>query len=311
MEGDLFDLGELEENNFPKEDIGLSFDFPSESNLIPKVGSYLGLDISEGSTGICLYENGEKIRANISLTTPENDTFREVKARRELKTYLSELIEGKQLDLIIIEDAFQGVNPKTTRLLYALNTAIDEMILDGICTCEKFKRVSNKEWKGWLFKIDSEGKFKGLNDKIRIQECLNILGVTEEGEGFQDRLDACGILLGYFLCQSEILEKEAKKKKKRVSFEDVDFDYQPDEDLALEYVRKERSCINKIIIQDKRVTKTKILDYLSENPDCVHITNDLVLIGNLGMQLDLPCLQEGGYFSFWVKTKKLKKYVKE
>lgn len=284
------------------------FENPTENNLIPRVGLYLGLDISETSTGVCLYENGEKVSANIYLETPADIDFREVRLRRELKKDLSELIVGKSFNLIIIEDAFQGVNPSTTRLLYALNTAIDELILDGVCKCEKFLRVSNKTWKSWLFTIDSEGIFKGLKDKIKIEKCLELLGVHDSGEGYQDRLDSCGMLLGYFLCKDKIKEKS---NKKRVAFEDIDFDYQEDIDLAVMNIKAEVGGISIGFVDEPSWSKKKMVDYLTENPSKVLVTKDLVRLGFFADKLGLPYFEDGAYFAFWVKPKKLKKYVKE
>lgn len=286
----------------------LAFENPTENNLIPKVGLFLGLDISDTSTGVCLYENGEKTSANISLETPENVEFREVRLRRELKQDLSTLIAGKSFDLIIIEDAFQGVNPTTTRLLYALNTAIDELILDSVCNCKKFLRVSNKTWKSWLYTIDFEGKFKGLKDKLRIQKCLELLGVYDEGEGYQDRLDSCGMLLGYFLCKDRVKEK---KTNKRVSFEDIDFDYQEDIDLAIYRLKSEVGSVSVHYVDEPSWSKKKMSDYLTENPNFVMVTKEIIRLGFLADKLELPYLDNGGYFAFWVKPKKLKKYVND
>lgn len=297
---------EVEENIIETPE--LDYEKPSEDNLIPRDGFFLGLDISETSTGVCLYENGEKVSANIYLETPATVDFREVRLRRELKKDLSQLVEGKSFNLIIIEDAFQGINPSTTRLLYALNTAIDELILDGVCSCEKFLRVSNKTWKSWLFTIDSEGIFKGLKDKVKIEKCLEILGVHDEGEGYQDRLDSCGMLLGYFLCKDSIKEKVTKK---RVSFEDIDYDYQEDIDLAVMNIKSEVGGISIGFVDEPSWSKKKMVDYLTENPNQVLVTKDLIRLGFFADKLGLPYFEEGAYFAFWIKPKKLKKYVKE
>lgn len=302
---DLYDL-ESKEVTIEQEEIKI--ERVSENNLVPREGLYLGLDISKTSTGVCLYENGEKLSANIFLETPENAEFVEVKRRRELKKDLATLIEGKTFDLIMIEDAFQGINPVTTRMLYALNTAIDELILDEVCICKKFLRVSNKTWKSWLFTVDSESRFKGLNDKIRIQKCLELLDVHDKGEGFQDRLDSCGMLLGYFMCKDSIKEESTNK---RVSFEDIDFDYQEDIDLAVLRAKSDREGISASFVEEPSWSKKKMIDYLTENPNLVMVTKDIVRLGFFADKLDLPYLEDGGYFAFWVKPKRLKKYIKE
>lgn len=305
------EIGVVEEIPVVEEDVSVSYEICSERSLIPKAGLFLGLDISERSSGVCIYEDGEKVSANISLITPDDVDYSEVKLRRELKENLRELIKGKQFDLIVVEDAFQGINPKTTRKLYALNTAIDEMILDGECGCKEFKRVSNQTWKSWLYQIDSEGKYKLVNDKLRIQKCLEMLGVYDEGEGYQDRLDSCGMLLGYFLCKDSIKEKEKQKSKKRVEFQDVCVNYEEDIDLAVLPAKDYNEDIETVLVNEKRWSKSKILNYLTENPKVVYVTEYMERLGNLASMLELPYLEDGGYFAFWVKGNKVKKYLKE
>ena len=283
----------------------------SESSLVPKVGSYLGLDISDLSSGITIYRDSKKTSANIELEeVGKDDCHYEVKMRRLLKTYLRELFLGESFELILIEDAYQGVNPETTRLLYALNTAIDELILDGEVFVKKFKRTSNKVWKSWLYKVDKNNDFKGMKDKPRIVACLRLLGVYEEGEGFQDRLDSCGMLLGYFLNESDILKKEVEDKKKKVAFTDIEFDYQEDEDLVVIGAGYGVKAIERRYVElNGSWSKQKMIDILSEDPSTVVISKGLVKLGNLGAVLGLPIIRDGGYFAFWVAEKKLKKYL--
>lgn len=280
----------------------------SEFSLVPSVGFYLGLDISEASSGVCLYKNGEKILANIALETSENEDFYEVKLRRELKGYLLEFIEGVELDLALIEDAYQGINPITTRKLYALNTAIDELILDGLVKCKKFLRVANGTWKSWLFTIDTENMFCGLKDKVRIQKCLELLGVHEEGKGFQDRLDATGMLLGYFL---EGYKSDGKKKCKSFSIGDVCFSHKADIDFISEEVREER-CEDEVNIELidlglRKLSRELILSYLQDDPKPVYVFDKEVVLGAFGSKLGICTDVDEGYLGFWLKRSKYKK----
>ena len=300
----------LEEDLFlSEEEVSKNYEILTESSLIPTVGSYLGLDISESSSGICLYRDGKKLQANISLETKDTEEFYEVKLRRELKQYLSEFINGQDMDLVIIEDAYQGMNPNTTRKLYALNTAIDELILDGDFKCKKFLRVSNKTWKSWLFRVDAEGCFKGLNDKERIRRCLELLGVHEEGEGYQDRLDSCGLLLGYFFAG----EPEKKEKQKvSMTFSDLCFEYQEDEDFISQAVRSERQVedllIKRVDVGQKSWTKQLIMSLIKDSPEYVVITSQPIKLGNLGVSLGINSIfGNKGFFGFWVKRSKFKK----
>lgn len=281
----------------------------SEKSVVPKEGQFLGLDISETSTGVCIYENGVKHTSNFSLNLCEDSQHQEVLLRRDLKSKLSKLIWNTHFDLIIIEDVFQGVNPTTTRLLYALNTAIDEMILDGELTCSKFMRVSNQTWKSWLFKIDTMGMTKGLNDKLKIETCLSMLEVTEVGKGYQDRLDATGMLLGYFICKDDVKKKEEKESKKRVVFDDIEFCFESEkEDVLFQMGAADVEEYEEVTV--KRWSKSKMLDYLTDNPNYAYMSSDYIVLGKLGDELNLPMIEGGGILGFWVKRKKLKKYIK-
>lgn len=275
---------------------------------ISKNGSYLGLDISELSTGVCIYRNGIRKTYNFSVNHDENSCFGEVLLRRSLKENLRGLILGSSFDVVIIEDVFQGINPLTTRKLYALNTAIDEMILDEEITCTKFLRVSNQTWKSWLFKLDVDGCTKGMNDKLKIETCLSMLGIREEGSGFQDRLDATGMLVGYLMNPEEAERSLNQKKKKRVNISDVIVAYSSEQyDIFEEMSNYEVSRYKEV--SEKRWSKTKILDYLTENPEIAYITKDYVLLGNLASEFDLPFVSDGGILGFWIKPNKVSKYV--
>lgn len=184
----------------------------SYSDLLPKEGYHLGLDISKSSTGITLVSNGSYESWNYSLKDFSKEDLPEIKTRRYLKEELQRRFTGMHFTTILVEDAFEGDNPYVTRLLYSLNTVIDELILDGEITCETFKRINNQTWKSWLWGIEpSIGK--GLADKYRINACMNNLKVHFEGEGFQDKYDSFGMLLGYFykyLTDYENLDKIVK-----------------------------------------------------------------------------------------------------
>ena len=284
----------------------LIIDTITYDNITPKNGVYLSLDVSKNSTGVTLIENGERVVGNIVLEEQVGD-HKEVLYRRALKRDLLQLVEGKDFDLIIIEDAYVGENPDTVRLLFALNTAIDEMILDGICTCKKFLRVSNKLWKSWLSVVDSTHAYKGLNDKEKIRNYLEILGITDDREGYQDRLDSMGMLAGYFLKGSK--EEKPVVKKKKVNINDIEASY--DVDTGYLFYDKDDIDTDKIVfIDNKRVSKSKVIELLTNNPETIFITAEKVKLGNLGEDLGLDILEDGGYFAFWIKPKKLKKYLK-
>lgn len=309
--GFLSEIGDSSSKVTSVEKVGVLAQTKDEFSIIPPLGVFLGLDISECSSGVCLYENGKKFLWNIFLVSTEGDYY-EVRLRRELKDCLREVVEGKEFDIIVIEDAFQGVNPMVTRKLYAINTAIDELVLDGICKCKYFLRVNNQVWKSWLFKLDEEGIYKGLDDKKRIQKCLEMVGIYEDdSDGYQDRLDATGLLVSFFLNEGRAKRYKLVKGTRKVSFSDVDFSYEEAEELCLFAAGYGQREIKSLIIDDKTVNKKMIVEYLSMDPDIVFITSRKLSLGIFGDTLGLQAIRGGGHFAFWVKPKRLKKYLKE
>lgn len=285
-----------------------TFEIPHITNIIPKEGLFLGLDISKNSSGITLVENGERLTANSRLEDIQG-VHKEVLLRRALKEDLKQLVEGRVFDVIVIEDAFVGENAETVRLLFALNTAIDELILDGVCSAKEFVRVPNQMWKSWLCKtLDTQGITKGLNDKEKIRICLEMIGVTETGEGYQDRLDSTGLLVAYFLKGSEEVKKGKLDKKRKVRLSDVNCSY--DIDSSYLFYGIDDVDRDKIVFLDyRKIGKARVIELLTESPDSVFVTSEPVLLGNLGVELGLDIIEGGGYFAFWIKPNRLKKYL--
>lgn len=284
----------------------------SEDSVVPKQGNYLGLDISVNSTGICLYRDGIKTTANVALNYQTGDPHAEVLLRRQLKTDLLELIKGLSFEAIVIEDVFEGVNPDTTRKLYALNTAIDELILDEQIECKHFIRVPNTLWKSWLSSVDANGVYKGFNDKQKIQGYLKLLGIDEGNDkGFQDRLDATGMLLGYLIGKDTNKGNLPKAKSIRVKFDDIMFAYELDTDLIVMQAAYESEEANVVFIRDKKITKKAIIDYISSDVGTVFITAEPVRLGLLAETLNIELLNTKGYFGFWLSNKMKVKYLKK
>ena len=289
------------------------------ADIIPQEGVFLGLDISKDSTGICLIEDGVKTTANIILTSEQLEiqksdkrNFEEVLLRRQLKKDLSEMIRDKHFDLIIIEDVFAGDNPKVVRLLYSLNTAIDELILDGVCDCKDFIRINNGEWKKWLWSgIDPMQQYKGYNVKLRIRQCLTDIEIDEGNEhGSQDRLDATGMLIGYFLWRGEELNKELEKKSRsKITWSHIDIAYELDESFIFDDNPWLRELEIKYIDM-QRITKKAILDRIRMKPECMYILlEEKVKLGFVGKELGLKAISTGGCFAFWLKKSARRRFL--
>ena len=266
-------------------------------------GVYLGLDISKDSAGIAIFNNGEKHGYNAKLKSDKTRHHDEVLMRRELKNDILEACgDIRNYNTVVIEDVFVGDNPAVARLLFALNTAIDELILDGLISCDKFLRVNNQQWKSWLYSVDVFGESTGLKDKLKIDKCLSLLGIEDSGAGYQDRLDAMGMVLGYLLVGDEVaFEKYVKK----VSFSDIVFDYQEDPELILMQAPDD---IPHRYLPVKKAKKSDIINIISEHVGEIIISSDTLSLGAFGAKLGLPII-DNGYLGFWVSPKKLKKYL--
>lgn len=309
---DFLDFCDNTVEDVNSQEISKDFKVLSEENIIPRKGNFLGLDISQNSSGICLYKDGVKSLYNSAVNYDFGNPFAEVIMRNELKSDLKEIIGDTELDLVVIEDVFEGSNSEVVRKLYALNTAIDELIVDGEVKCKEFVRVQNVTWKKWLSIVDTNNEFKGLNDKEKIQRYLKIIGIEDSGEGFQDRLDATGLIVGYFLngTTSEEIIKEKKIKKLNVSINDVSCDYAEDMDLATLGATYSRENSVLTLIYDRSLSKKKILDYLSNDIHSIFVTAEPIRLGFLADIFELPILENGGYFCFWLPENAINKYEK-
>ncbi|MEC2463742.1 hypothetical protein P9X10_02345 [Bacillus cereus] len=198
-----------------------------DSILRSTMDSGLGLDISKSSTGIALYEDGVLKTYQCTLDFDSDSPFHYYLMTKALEDDLRSLIQGKHFDIIGIEDTIQGENYDTVRKLILLNTVIDKIIVEGNVTCNYFRRIGNTTWKKWLRTL-KPGK-KILKDKIEVESILDHLGFplvdiyrneknsVREKEGYQDQLDATGVLIGVGLeRQNNNLTGKNKKKPSKL-----------------------------------------------------------------------------------------------
>lgn len=250
--------------------------------------SFLSLDVSLSSTGITYLKHGDVEAGNISLSDVEENDFYEAVLRRELKNRILEKVgRGTYFDVIIVEDVFVGTNPKTARVLYALNSAIDELILDREIECSDFVRWQNGTWKKYLWMYDVEGDTKYIKDKLRIEQVLFNLGITDFGEGYQDRLDSVGMVLAY------LMRNACERKEKPVKLSDLMFVYG-----GLDKVISDVSALgvgNDEIVywNEEIITESKLLDFMNKNKGFVVVTSRPVKLGILGERLKLGYVKDG------------------
>ena len=275
------------------EDNGIrSYESITYRDLLPKEGYHLGLGLSKNSTGITVISDGDFESHNFTLReVPKEERFRELLYRRQLYNYLKESFEGCHFKTVVVEDVHAGIDPVTTRLLYSINTVIDELIYDGYIGCDNFIRANNKSWKSWLWSIEPQVG-KGLDDKGRIEALLRYLGVSDQGKGYQDRLDSLGMLIGYFF-KNEV-QKEDLNLLTKVRWSDVYYGVVDD----LEDIKNLPSPYNQLPVVEvnsgtKELTKDYIKYLVASNKDSIVAIKSAKSLTLACMLLGIPPCSRG------------------
>lgn len=270
--------------------------------VIPPKGRYLGLDISKSSTGIALVEDGEISTANLNLHVDFENPHHEALMRRQLRSGLLDTLSDteKHFTSVIIEDVYASEFANTVRMLFALNTVIDDLILDGLITTDEFYRIQNGVWKRWLALSDPSGWTSSYNDKTRIRMLLEGLDYFDEGpkRGLQDRLDAFGMLVGFFL-QGLLGEEDLTAltdKRSIVPLSNINFEYASN----LEDLKVLPSWQGTVTEYDARVSQMGVRKAVTIAPTgTLFVTKKRVNLGNLGTKVGLDVLPFGGFLAFW------------
>lgn len=180
-------------------------------DVLGNVSSCLSLDISVRSTGWIIWENGKLTYGTESLQT-ESLTDRRV----EFRAFLEKLIGQRHFDFISVEDVIGGVNFRTNRELFQLNTIVDDMMEYKVIPISSIERENNSQWKRFL-RVLSQDKtgIKGSQDKEEIVFILNSLGFKENVK--QDIYDALGLALGVIANKVlKIVDKEHEAKQHKL-----------------------------------------------------------------------------------------------
>lgn len=270
-------------------------------DVLPKTGKHLALDVSTTNTGIALWDNGELTWWNSVIETDKQSLHGEALMRRELRSDLESLFSGHHFDTILIEDVFIGINPTGVRYLFALNTVIDDLILDEVITVGDFHRVNNNAWKKWLKISDPSNSIKGWNDKQTIRMLLKNLGVESHGKGDQDRLDATGLLVGYYLkegiAEDNLDFRDTSKPGKKIPLKEIQVAYESTKELIEEAIPTGHSVEEFL----GRVSEKSIRETVTNNPEVVWLTKKQVSLGVIVDKVGVEPIPFGGYVAFWSK----------
>lgn len=302
-----------------------SYEKPSVESILRTVPSGIGLDIAKNHTGVVIW-NGETIETyGFKLVEYDKlDYFGEYKMRREFKRKLTEIVSGRHFEYCIVEDVFGGDNFDTVRKLLALNTVIDELIFDSVCTVGTFVRWNKSKWAKMTRTIyKQKGKLKSKIETQNLLEYLEFPFVlkykdypeteheakktglpTKEDIFYEDICDACGMLLGLVISHNYDLDIT---KSSLVKMSDVKM-------LYVDYIEDTYS------IKDSRVQDEGFI--LLDDFDTKHIENSIkqavtlhpndVLcvelppdkLGRFGIKNNFTFFTEGeGYLIFYKKKK--------
>lgn len=260
-----------------QENIGV-VDTPSVLSLIPEGTSLLALDISLHSTGGYIFTPTSEDSFNLPPLTRSSSPHDEVLLRRQLASnllsYLDSHSHPRVFTHIVVEDAFSGRSKTVARTLYALNTFIDELILDNRLSTPNFERVNNVSWKARWSNLVGTSMISGLEDKIKVQtallrspwdsstDCYNHLLTFSPPEGIkdtglQDRLDSFAIGLSLFLPHTP---------SKKIPFKDIRLYFPLNLDILDELDQSD------LVPLTGRVTKETIRTAVTKHPRKIFYT---------------------------------------
>lgn len=177
--------------------------------LLNEYRSGVAFDISRKSTGVTVWYNG--LLSLYRIVTPykysKKDPFWEAKMVRSFRKDIKGIIEGKEFDIVVIENTINGCNAITNKELILLNTVPDQLILDGVAKLNgNLYRIEASKWRknlgelGYLSK--EKDKKKATEETLKsygfryVLEHENDTENTKRNSGYYDICDSTGILLG-------------------------------------------------------------------------------------------------------------------
>lgn len=277
------------------------------SSLIPSGTVLLGVDPSKNSTGVFLWSEEGAWSEKLPKVETFEEPFAEVKSRRQLSQYIREFLKDKpKLTTVAIEDAFiHSGRMGSARILGALNTALDEVLIDSKWWVDPlegtYDRVQSTAWKArWIrysgiqhlnMLSDAKKKVQGVLKAVpwsNEQTCWEYLeSLNPDHSGWQDRLDA-------FACAMSLFLPEVSSPKP--TSKGIVVKAHPDLDILVNKICPEPPIESPLRVLSKR--QMGVL--LSEHPNEVFCTSTPISVGTL---CDVPTKWRGQplYIAFWRK----------
>lgn len=285
---------------------------PTVESILSTVKSGIGLDIAKNHTGICIWENNKVVLEGFELGHYDpSDYFAEYRLRAEFKNKLREVVGGKSFEFGIVEDVYGGDNFDTTRKLLALNTVIDELIFEGVCSVKNFVRWNATKWMSYFRKIyKTPVKLKSKLETQAILEYLNfdfyirnkdLSNPEKEAIYFEDKCDATGMLCGMIMKYN--LEKNLSKATP-VKFSDLKLYYFEDleEVYSCRDAKVREACLTPVKI-NTRAIESSIINAVRSSPNDVFCSYlPVAKLGTFGMKHKFKYYNSGeGYLIFYKK----------
>ena len=273
--------------------------------IVSKCSSMLSLDLSVHQTGVFAIDSGRHVSDSLPPIPIDNkNPHHEAQLRRDMSQAILDFINSNNLthsfEYVAVEDAFVGRSNKVSRTLYAINSSIDELILDNKISCEHFHRVNNVSWKAVWSQWVGRSLVTHLPAKERVQaflsyspyndeqSCLDyIRSLNSETKDLQDRYDAFSVGV------SILLPHETKNSLPRWS--EVHIVTSLDMNSLMDKLPDGYGTVS---YEKSSLSKNTIRTSLSEVPGNVFISSQPRVIGSLLPDLADPLTPR--YFAFWV-----------
>lgn len=290
----------------------ITIEKPTVLNLFKTIPSGIGLDIAKNHSGITIW-NGESIETyGFSIDDyAKDDYFAEYKMRKQFKEKLADIVRSRHFEYCVIEDVYGGENFDTTRKLLALQTVIDELIFQRICTVGEFYRWNEPKWSSYTRMFyKQKGKLKA---KVETQGILNYLEFDFYKEHcedkpakqkeifFEDICDSCAILLSvvaYKNFQANMAKSSSIKLSdlKMFYIEDImdTYSFRDARVREEEYIMAE--------ITGKNIEKEVLLLAQMHPTDVICVELPVSKLGNFGLKNKFEFYPSGeGYLFFYKK----------
>lgn len=290
----------------------LTIELPTVENIFSCIKSGIGLDIAKNHTGICIWEDGQIKTYGFELKPYDSSSyFAEYKMRADFKNQLKEIVQGKHFEFCIVEDVYGGTNFDTTRKLLALNTVIDELIFERVCSVDNFVRWGATKWMSYFRMIYKQrGKLKskietqGILEYLKFDFYLKNKDLSDKDKKsifFEDICDATAMLCSMIIKQNLDLNLE---KSISLKFSDIKMVYI--EDLEDTYSLRDKRIRDEGYVAvdlNTRAIKSSMLELVRSNPTtimCAYLP--VAKLGRFGIENNLEFFDSGeGYLLFYKK----------